>query len=336
MGDYLTNQVRERDVVDQKLIRRFMLRNGNSIPGIGFGTYPHGVTHEESANAVYNAIKLGYRLIDCAANYGNEKEIGLAIEFAIKEGVPREDLFITSKLKSTKLSQGEVFPALEQTLRDLRLDYLDGYYIHWPFPNLHLSELTTERSPDARPYIHEEYIVIWRELEKAYDQKLIRSLGTSNMTMKKYKRFLEDVRIAPSFEQLELHPCFSQVEYVNYLKLNSILPVAYSPIGAPNRVEKTGNEVCDIEQPEIVEIADNHGVHPATICLKWAIQRDTLPLAFSGKYRNYCDNLKGITEDMLSDEEMNIMNGLECNSRINKGIGFLWESAKDWHDIWDE
>ena len=230
-------------------------------------------------------------------------------------------------------------PTLKQSLADLRLEYLDMYFIHWPFPNTHPPGAPHDsRSPDARPYIHSEYMATYRELEKAVDGGLIRHIGTSNMTMPKLDLLLADARIRPAANQMEMHPCFAQPAFFDYLTGRGILPIAFCPMGSPGR-PKRDTDPSDVEvltHPVVVDIARAHGVHPALICVKWAVQRGQVPIPASIHREKYLGNLRAVTGDPLSDEEMRRMAGVDCDCRLIKGQVFLWEGAASWRDLWDE
>ena len=136
---------------------------------------------------------------------------------------------------------------------------------------------------------------------------------------------------------MELHPSFQQPELFEYCIERNILPIGFSPIGSPSRPERdrTEDDVVDVEMPEIVSIAKAHNVHPAIICLKWAVQRGQVPIPFSVKEKNYMANLRCVTEEPLTDEEMELISKADKNCRLIKGHVFLWEGAKDWRDLWD-
>jgi len=200
--------------IDPDLVPRRTLASGSTIPAIGLGTF--GSDHASAdlvAAAVGEAIELGYRHIDCAAVYANEAAIGAVLERAIRGGVRREDLWVTSKLWNNRHAPKDVAPTFEQSLRDLRLDYLDLYLVHWPFPNTHEPGVDVgSRDSNARPYIHAAYMDTWGELERLVDRGLVRHIGTSNMTVPKLRLVLRDARIRPAANEMELHPHFQQPE----------------------------------------------------------------------------------------------------------------------------
>ncbi len=136
---------------------------------------------------------------------------------------------------------------------------------------------------------------------------------------------------------MELHPHFQQPEFFKFCIDNAILPIGFSPIGSPTRPDrdKTPEDSVDLEDPVIVKIAKRLNVHPAVICVKWAVQRGQVPIPFSIKPNEYFSNLKAAVVDRLTDEEMQEIAGIDKNNRLIKGQVFLWETAKDWHDLWD-
>jgi len=326
--------------INPKSVPKRTLSSGEQIPCIGMGTFGSDrFTAEQISAAVAGAIRSGYRLFDGASVYGNEELIGNVYKEALSEGtVKREELFITSKVWNDMHGKGNVLLSCAKTLKDLRLDYVDLYFVHWPFPNYHPPGCSVDsRSPDARPYIQEEFMETWYEMERLVKMGLVRYIGTSNMTIPKLKLVLRDCSIKPIANEMELHPCFQQPELYDFCIDNNIQPVGFCPIGSPTRPDrdKTDTDVADIQVPELVEIAKAHGVHPAVICLKWAVQRGQIPIPFSIYENEYVSNLRCTTEDPLSDKEMEILKGVDKNCRLIKGQVFLWENAKDWEDLWD-
>ena len=320
-------------------VPKMILADGHEIPCIGLGTFGSDhVSADEVAEAVYGAIQSGYRMLDCASVYGNEAQIGASLERLFKEGtVKRDELTITSKMWNNMHGRGDVLLSCAKTLRDLRLDYLDIYFIHWPFPNYHAPFCDGDsRNPDSRPFSVDEFMSTWRQVEHLVDMGLVKYPGVSNMTIAKMEAVLPLCRIRPAVAEFELHPSFQQPELFDYMVAHHILPVGYCPIGSPNRPERdtTPEDVADTKMPEVVEIAKKHRIHPAMVCIKWAVQRGQLPIPFS--VHNYAANLQCVTEDPLTPEEMEILKGADKNCRLIKGQVFLWPGAESWHDLWDE
>ena len=329
------------EIVDQKNIPVKTLYTGAKMPAIGLGTF--GSDHADAQQvmeAVRGALRVGYRHFDCAACYGNEAEIGQVFAEAFREGiVTRDELFVVSKVWNDMHGKGDVLLACAKTLRDLQLDYLDMYYVHWPFPNYHPPMCdVSERNPDSKPFSVERFMATWRQMERLVDMGLTRHIGMSNMTLPKLKAVLPLCRIKPAAIEMELHPCFQQQELFDYIKEQGIEIVGYCPLGSPDRPERdcTPEDVADLEHPTLRKIAEAHGVHPVLIALKWAVQNGHTPIPFSIRERNYTANLKAVTEDPLTGEEMEMIRGMECGNRLVKGQVFLWPGANDWKDLWDE
>lgn len=314
------------------------LYSGDKIPVIGLGTFgSDNYDAETIAQAVKTAIRMGYRHIDCASVYGNEKEIGVALRELFAEGVvKREELWITSKVWNDK--HNAVVESCKQTLSDLQLDYLDLYLVHWPFPNFHPPKCDVNtRQDNAVPYIHENYMKTWAQMESLVDAGWVRNIGTSNVTIPKMKLILRDARIKPAVNEMEIHPHFQQPELYQYMKDNGVEVIGYSPIGSPGRPERdrTPEDTVDMEDPVIVAAAERLGVHPAVVCLKWAVQRGQITIPFSVKTDKIYHNLKGIVEGPLTDDEMEAISKIDKGSRLIKGQVFLWKGAKGWEDLWD-
>ncbi len=323
--------------VDPRTVPKIKLNSGDQIPCIGMGTFGSDrVGAQEVSAAVGGAIRAGYRLFDCAACYGNEKEIGEVFQAAFEEGVvERKDLFIMTKVWNDMHRQVE--KSCRQSISDLKCDYIDLYFIHWPFPNYHppFCDVDT-RNPDSKPFSVEEFMDTYRQMEDLVEKGLIKNIGISNMTIPKLEAVMGEFRIMPAACEIELHPCFQQQELFDYLVDHHIQPVGYMPLGSPRRPERdiVEGDIADMELPEMKAIAEAHGVHPASVCLKWAVQRGQIPIPFS--VHNYLSNLTTVLSDPLTEDEMKTIAGLEKNNRLVKGQVFLWPGAKDWHDLWDE
>jgi alcohol dehydrogenase (NADP+) len=328
------------DGVDPDEVPRRVLRTGARIPAIGLGTFGSDrYSAEDVAAAVLGAVSVGYRHVDCASVYGNERLVGRALRAILEGGIRREDLWITSKLWNDMHGEQDVIPACRRSLDDLQLEYLDLYLVHWPFPNYHPPGCdATSRHPDARPYLHDSYMRTWRQMEKLVDLGLVRHIGTSNMTIPKLKRVLRDARIQPACNEMELHPHFQQPELFDYVVANGIAPIGYSPIGSPRRPERdrTPGDSVDVEDPVIAGIAARLGVHPAVVCVAWAVQRGQIPIPFSVRRPQYLASLRAAARvPLLTDEEMKAIGAIDRNCRLIKGHVFLWKNGQTWEDLWD-
>jgi diketogulonate reductase-like aldo/keto reductase len=327
------------DGVDPRGVPHHTLAGGAKIPAIGLGTFgSDSVSGQQVAEAVIGAASVGYRHFDCASVYGNEHLVGEALRKIVAGGVPREELWINSKVWNDKHAPHNVAASCRKSLQDLRLDYLDLYFVHWPFPNFHPPGCTVEsRSKDARPYVHEKFMETWAAMEKLVDEGLVRFIGTSNMTIPKLKLLLRDAHIKPAVNEMELHPHFQQPELFDFVKRNGIVPIGYSPIGSPGRPERdrTPEDTVDIEDPIIVEIAKRHDLPPASLCVKWGQQRGQIPIPFSIKRRNYLSNIRAVANPPLSPDEMKAIASIDKNCRLIKGQVFLWKSHQNWEDLWD-
>jgi diketogulonate reductase-like aldo/keto reductase len=325
--------------VDPALIPSRVLTSGARVPGIGMGTFGSDhVSHDAVADAVRFAASIGFRHFDCASVYGNEDKIGSVFKQLFTSQLDRAEVWITSKLWNDKHGEEDVIASCRQSLADLQVDYLDLYLVHWPFPNHHpVGCDVTTRTLHAVPYIHENYMRTWRKMEELVDRGWVRNIGTSNMTMPKTELLLRDARIKPVANEMELHPHFQQPEFFHYLLNNGIQPIGYSPIGSPGRPERdrTPEDTSPIEDPVIRAIAQRLGIHPAVVCLKWAVQRGQIPIPFSTNHRNLQSNLHGLVSEPLTSEDMLAIEKLDRNCRLIKGQVFLWKDGQSWEDLWD-
>lgn len=326
--------------VDPASVPRFSLASGASIPAIGLGTFGSDrFGLEQIAEAVGVALRTGYRLVDCASVYANEHLIGPVLERTMAElGLARDDVFVISKVWNDAHAPADAIASAGKSLEDLRLEYLDAVLVHWPFPNTHERFAAPDaRNPNSRPYIHAEFMATYRALEGLVDSGLVRHLGVSNMTIPKLRLVLRDARIAPAINEMELHPAFQQGELYQFSKDHGMVVVGYSPMGSPRRPERDRSEgdVVDMEHPVVVGIADELGVHPAEVCLKWAAQRGHVAIPFSVKPHQIASNLRCVTEKPLTPRMLNDLRSVEANSRLIKGQVFLWEGSGDWLDLWD-
>jgi len=294
--------------------------NNEKMPILGLGTWKS--EPGEVGKAVQEAIRIGYRHIDCAAIYGNEAEIGKALEEIMQAGlVKRDELWITSKLWNNAHARAEVPIALKKTLADLRLDYLDLYLIHWPvatrpdvvFPKKADDFFSLEEMP-----LHET----WAGMEDCVESGLIKHIGVSNCSIKKIEE-LSSAKIRPEVNQIELHPYLQQEEMLSYCNVNNIYLTAYSPLGSGDRPDgmKAANEPSLIENPVVGKIAQAHGCSAAQVLLRWAIERGTSVIPKSTNPDRLAENLE--TANLkLDNQEMAELAKLE--------IGFRYVNGEFW------
>ena len=242
----------------------YTLSNGVKIPAAGFGTYK--AADGKSAEVISTAIEAGYRCFDTASFYETEGYLAEAIE---KSGIPREEFFITSKLWKTEMGYQNAKDAFERSLERLKTDYLDLYLIHWPLPE-----------PGYEDWKRLD-IETWQALEELYEAGKVRAIGLSNFLPHHIENLLANCRIKPVSDQLEFHPGYSQEAAVNYCKEHGILVQAWSPIGR-RRV---------MEEPLVTSLAENYGVSPARICLKYAVERGVMPIPKASTAERMKENL---------------------------------------------
>ncbi len=326
--------------IDPADVPSLTLSSGATIPVIGLGTFGSDrFSLEDIAASVGVALRTGYRLVDCASVYANEHLIGPVLNRTMAElGLSRDEVFVISKVWNDAHDPEDAIASVHKSLADLGLDYLDALLIHWPFPNTHERFAAPDaRNPTSRPYIHAEYMTLYRALEGLVDEGLVRHLGVSNMTIPKLRLVLRDARIPPAINEMELHPAFQQGELYQFSKDHQMVVVGYSPMGSPRRPDRDvfDGDVADMQHPVVVRIAEELGVHPAAVCLKWAAQRGHVAIPFSVKPAQMLSNLAAVTTNPLTPAMLNDLRSVEANSRLIKGQVFLWEGSGDWLDLWD-
>lgn len=289
------------------LAEQFKLNNGLTLPAVGLGTWQS--KPNEVKNAVELALKSGYRHVDAAAVYDNEKEVGEGIKAS---GVPRKDIFLTSKLWNTHHKGEDVERAVDTSLADLQTDYLDLYLIHWPVSFRRIND--TERFPiDEQTYgvdvIDVPIIETWRAMEALVKKGKIRTIGVSNFSIAKINEIWDAAEIKPAVNQVELHPYFAQPELVKWCQDKGIVVEAYSPLG--NNIYSLP---MAIEDPVIIQLAEKLGKTPAQIVLSWIVQRGVVVLTKSVTPSRIKSNLE-VSE--LPSDVFEKVNSLDRDHRYN-------------------
>ncbi|MCC5921204.1 MAG: aldo/keto reductase [Cyclobacteriaceae bacterium] len=310
--------------------------NGDLIPSLGLGTWKSKPGEVEEA--VYQSIKLGYRHIDCAAIYANEKEVGNAIKKAILEGIiERQDLFVTSKLWNNAHHPEHVLPALRKTLADLKLEYLDLYLIHWPVAQDPESQFP--KKPGDFISLNEISLSdTWEGMEECHNTGLAKHIGVSNFNQSQIEQVNKNARIKIEMNQIELHPYLQQNDLVDFCLQNKILVTAYSPLGSMDRDEmmKKENEPILLESEVIKNIAEKRKMTPAQVLLRWAIARHTIVIPKSVNPKRLKENLEA-TNYELDQGDIKAISTLNKNYRFVDGSFWTIEgSPYSMEALWGE
>ena len=305
------------------------------MPALGLGTWKSA--NDEVYNAVREAIKIGYRHIDCAHVYGNEAEIGRALTDAIGAGdVTREDLWITSKLWNNSHRKDQVMPALHNTLNNLQLDYLDLYIIHWPVV-VQDEVLFPENSDDMVSLSTTPIAETWEGMELCHQLSLARHIGVSNFSVYKLRELIAG-GAQPEMNQIELHPLLQQNSMLAYCQEAGILLTGYSPLGSPDRLPqlKAEDEPNLLKHPTIVDIASVHNVSSAQVLIQWAIARGTSVIPKSVNPGRLKQNFDAAQLE-LSTEDMEKIADMDKHYRYVKGQFWAIEgSPYTVGNLWDE
>ena len=316
-------------------MKYLQFENGDKIPAIGLGTWKS--EPGEVGAAVETALEAGYRHIDCAAIYGNEKEIGEALQKVFKKGsVKREDVWITSKLWNNAHRKEDVIPALKNTLSDLQLNYLDLYLIHWPVAFKPGLEGFPESDDDFLSLDEVPLKDTWNAMLDAKKHGLIKHAGVSNFSIKKLEQLLNNTGTTPEVNQVELHPYLQQNDLLEYCKENGIHVTAYSPLGSTDRPDalKADDEPSLLENETIRKIAAKHNATPAQVLIRWHVERETSVIPKSTNSGRIRENLQSI-EFLLDEGDMNQIESLDMHFRYIDGKFFETESDM-YRNIFDD
>lgn len=317
-------------------MKMLQFANGDRMPMLGLGTWK--AAPGEVYTAVKEALKIGYKHIDCAPIYGNEIEVGKAISESISEGVvTRDQLWITSKLWNDSHALEDVQSALRKTLTDLQTDYLDLFLIHWPvahkkgivFPKTGSEFLSLKELPIAET---------WKGMEDAREKGLCKHIGVSNFSIAKLQNLLSTAAIKPEMNQVEMHPYLQQPELLQFCKELVIHVTAYSPLGSSDRPPhmKAADEPVLLNDEMISAIAKNVSASPAQVLISWALHRDTVVIPKSSNADRLLQNLQAL-EVSLSKENMDKILGLDRKRRYVNGAFWQMEGGPyNVKNLWDE
>lgn len=320
------------------------MRSPSTPPPVGLGLWK--IPNPHTAGLVHEAIRAGYRHLDSACDYGNERETGAGIRRALDDGLcRREDLWVTSKLWNTFHQAEHVRPALERTLADMGLGHLDLFLIHFPI-SLAFVPFETRYPPGwtfdpnaARPAMKHEPVPIietWQAMEKLVDAGLVRHIGVSNFCVSLLRDLLAQARIRPVVNQVEAHPYLAQEKLLRYCREEGVAVTAFSPLGAPSYVPLGMAKAEDsaLLEPCVADAARRLGRTPAQVVLRWAVQRGTSVVPKTEKPERLRENL-ALEDFALSDAEMAAITALDRGRRFNDPGVFCEQAFGTYYPIYE-
>jgi len=296
--------------------RHIVLNNGDHMPLLGFGTLL--AKGAEVENSVKTALQIGYRHIDCAESYGNQKEIGKALSDVFAEGkISRKDVFIVSKLHAAHAHPDKVLTQIQTTLNDLRITYLDLYLIHQPVP-CQFDPQNPDKIIAARGVTIQS---IWKKFEEIYDSGLVKSIGVSNFPTIMINDLINYARIKPAIQQIELSPYLTQKKHVQFCRSFGIELTAYGALGAMGLFG--GQEKPILSNPVVLDIAAKKGKTPAQILIRYQIDGKVPVIPKSVNANRIAENFN-VWDFSLNQEEMKALDGLDQNRRLFE---------QEWHGV---
>ncbi|KAK0085700.1 hypothetical protein PV325_004583 [Microctonus aethiopoides] len=288
--------------------------NGYEIPSFGLGTWKS--RPGEVTEAVKYAIDIGYRHIDCAHVYGNEKEIGVALKTKFDEGViKREDIFITSKLWCSYHKPESVERAIKQTLANLGIDYLDLYLIHWPFAFEDGDENFPTNSDGTPKLIDVDYVDTWKGMEGVYEKGLTKNIGISNFNSEQIQRVLKSCKIKPVTNQIECHPYLTQKQLTQFCKEKDIVVTAYSPLGSPDRPWAKPDDPVLLEDKKLLEISKKYKKTPAQVLIRYQLDRGHVVIPKSVTKSRILENAQ-VFDFKLNNDDITYIDSFDIGGRI--------------------
>lgn len=320
------------------------LSSEEKLPSLGFGFWK--VDRAEAADVAVQALRFGYRHLDCACDYGNEQEVGEGIRQALSTGVcSREEVWVTSKLWNTFHRAEYVQAACERSLRDLGLQYLDLYLIHFPIAQSYVAPET--RYPPGwffdpaaeKPAMIEDRVPIsetWQAMEQLVEKGLVRHIGVCNFGTSLLRDLLSYAKIRPAVLQVESHPLLVQSKLLRFCQQERIAFTAFSPLGAISylSLDMAGPEESLLDHPLIRSIAETHGKTSAQVLLRWGIQRGTSVIPKTSKPERMAENLN-IFDFELTGDEMKAVSSLDRHRRFNDPGVFCEEAFNTFCPIYE-
>jgi len=317
------------------MMKTLQFANGDQMPVLGLGTWK--AEPGQVGAAVVDAIRLGYRHLDCAKIYGNEAEIGAALAHLMERGeVKRADLWITSKLWNDAHQPEHVLPTLKRTLADLQVDYLDLYLIHWPVAFRH-GVLYPETTADTIPLADVPLEATWRAMQTIQKQGLARHIGVANFSRRKLQSLIETDGQGPEVNQIELHPYLQQWPMLAFCRENGIQLTGYAPLGSAGRPEhlKPHDEPVLLQDPVIADIAAQHHVTPAQVLIQWGVSRGVSVIPKSVNPERLQQNLAAATLT-LSAQDLERIRALDLRRRYFSGQFWTFpEHGYTPESLWD-